>query len=164
MSGVDKVRALAAVRACLEADLEAATASQNKVLAGTVHPEAKQEGSKDTRAIESGYLARGLAMRVEELQVALVQFDRVPVRQFSEGDAIGPGALVTTESEEAAARAHFLVLPVGAGTRVEIDHHSILVVTPKSPVGQALIGRFEGDDVRIVAPGGVRDLEVTAVT
>jgi transcription elongation factor GreA len=36
-------------------------------------------------------------------------------------------------------------------------------ISMTSPIGQALLGREEGDEVRVVTPGGVRVLEIVSV-
>ena len=48
----------------------------------------------------------------------------------------------------------FFLVPVAGGTKLEVDGQPVLVVTPQSPVGRALIGRYEGDEVSVRAGGG----------
>jgi transcription elongation factor GreA len=36
-------------------------------------------------------------------------------------------------------------------------------ITPTSPIGRALLGRHEGDEVRVVTPRGVREFEILEV-
>ena len=137
-------------------------ASQKATQAATTHSEAKQEGSKDTRAIESGYLARGLAARAEELQTALARLKATPATLFDSETPIRVGAAVQLLDEDDEPR--FVVL-LGASGGLEVPHAGVTyrVVTPASPLGRALLGRLEGDEVQIQSPRGPRDYEIEEV-
>ncbi len=37
------------------------------------------------------------------------------------------------------------------------------LITPTSPIGRALLGRSEGDEVRVITPRGVREFEILEV-
>jgi hypothetical protein len=37
------------------------------------------------------------------------------------------------------------MLPQGGGTSVEFEGHRVQIVTPKSPLGEAIVGRVAGD-------------------
>jgi transcription elongation GreA/GreB family factor len=114
---------------------------------GATHAEAKPENDKDTRALEQSYLARGQAMRVEEIveHVQVLRF--LNLRRFDERDAIAAGALVEIEGDEQT-RVVFM-LPHGGGVEVSVDGVGIQVVTPISPLGKALLGRTVGDDFEL---------------
>ncbi len=129
--------------------------------ADATHEEAKPENDKDTRALEQSYLARGQAMRVEEMleQIQVLRF--MPLRELGPEDPVEPGALVALESD-GGARYVFLA-PHGGGTEVNVGGLEILVVTPASPMGQAIVGRCEGDEVELRSRGTVREYEIVAV-
>jgi transcription elongation GreA/GreB family factor len=114
---------------------------------GATHAEAKPENDKDTRALEQSYLARGQAMRAEEIveQVQVLRFLTLPT--FGERNPIAAGALVEIESEDQV-RCVFM-LPHGGGVEVSVDGLDIQVVTPVSPLGKALLGRSVGDDFEL---------------
>lgn len=153
-SQVDKRLVLDAARARLQADLNVVIASQKNTQASAVHPEAKQENSKDTRAIEAGYLARGLAIRVEAQKSAVATMRRLVLRQFDHDTPVGLSALVTL-SEEASSRTQVCFLaPVGGGLKVAVAGFAVQLVTPQSPLGQGLMGRLVDDEVVISTPGG----------
>src|SRR5207344_1896202 len=99
---------------------------------GATHEEAKPENDKDTRALEQSYVERGQAMRVRELEMALVDTENMPLRAFREEDPIALGALVSV-MEDDAERA-FFIAPAGGGSRVA----DVQIVTPQSPIGRAL--------------------------
>jgi hypothetical protein len=53
--------------------------------------------------------------------------------------------------------------PAGGGLSITAGALVLTVVTPQSPVGQALLGRRVGDDVDIRTPQGVRECSIAAL-
>src|SRR6185436_13389788 len=103
---------------------------------GATHEEAKPENDKDTRALEQSYLARGQAIRVEELRGSLAQAQTMPIKPFPEGSRVSLGALVT--ADEDGEELVFLLAPARGGTKLD---GGVQVVTPSSPLGRALLGK-----------------------
>ncbi len=143
----------------IRTDLETRSRAHRAAREAATHDEAKPENDKDTRALEQSYLARGEAMRVEELQSALNEVQSMPVRDFSSADPVGLGALVSVE--EGGGTQQLFIAPHGGGTR--IAGGTIQVVTPKSPVGTALLGKCAGDECELVVAGKTRELAIIAV-
>jgi hypothetical protein len=71
------------------------------------HEEAKPENDKDTRALEQSYLARGQAMRAEQLaeQKEVLRF--MPLPTLSADALVCAGALVELEDEDGSKRVLF---------------------------------------------------------
>src|SRR5687767_5609756 len=112
------------------------------------HEEAKPENDKDTRALEQSYLARGQAMRAEQLAEEREQLRFLPLPTLAKDAAISAGALVELEDEDGGTRVLFM-LPHAGGTEVSVDGVSVLVVTAASPLGAALLGRGVDDEVTL---------------
>jgi len=142
------------VLAATLASLERAHADTS---AGATHAEAKPENDKDTRALEASYLARGQAMRIEELKLGRSALERLELSDLA-GKTVSLGALVEAEEDEDTLR--FFVAPEGGGTRLK---GGVQVVTPRSPLGQALVGRREGDELELKLAGKTRTLVITLV-
>jgi len=123
------------------------------VQAGAFHPENKQEHSKDTRAIEAAYLARGLAQRVETLRDGISALALIRPRELGEDEPVCVGALVDLADEDGD-ETSYLVAPVGGGEKLAAGAVAILVVTPQSPLGAAMVGRREGDSIEVELPAG----------
>jgi transcription elongation GreA/GreB family factor len=123
------------------------------------HAEAKPEGSKDTRALEQSYLARGQALRVVDQRRAVADVLAMSVRDFGPDDVIAVGALVTVDED--GQEQTLFVAPHGGGT--ELAGKTVRVVTPGSPIGRALLGRRAGDEVEREVGGKARSLEIVAV-
>ncbi len=156
---VDKQEVLDILRSLLEEDLEVIIASQLESQAGATHSENKAEGDKDMRATESSYLARGLAKRVGELRSSVSTLSTLRLREFGPESVAALTALVTVEDEEGDQLLYFIA-PGGGGIVVEVGQQKISVVTPNSPVGMALIGRYVDDEVELRTPQGVKMLTI----
>ncbi len=135
------------------ATLEAAHAAARE---GATHEQAKPENDKDTRAIEQSYLARGQAMRIESLQAGLAALGTM---SLAAGEVGRLGALI--EAEEDGEPVTFFLAPEGGGTRLQ---GGVQVVTPASPLGQALLGKRAGDEVELKLAGKTRLLELVDVS
>lgn len=175
MELIDKVRLLDELRARIAANLDALERRQRDVQAGSTHEESRSEGSKDTRATELSYLARGLAERVAETARTAKALDSLAPRAFAADDAIAVTALVVlsletepdsgssgqaTVSEE---QIWWIVASAG-GFELEQDGLAIRTITPVSPMGRALLGLQAGDEGSVRTPRGERTFEVLRVS
>ena len=141
------------------ADLETLERAHRATMEGATHEQAKPENDKDTRALEQSYLARGQAKRAEELRDSLAALRRLQVPDFGPNQPVSVGAMVTVEDGDRTVR--FLVAPYGGGCRLASG--SVQVATPRSPLGEALIGKRVGDVCEIWTGGRRRQLELIAV-
>ncbi len=163
MGEIDKHAVLRQLIAEVEADLAKVADSHRSTHQGAVHEDARAESDKDTRAIESQYLARGLAQRVEELQETLAKLSALTVRAFEDRDPIALSALVTAEDGEGGVTI-YLLAPAAGGRKIEVDERTVVVVTPQAPVGRALLGKRRGDAITIRTPSGARECELVEVS
>jgi len=158
---IDKAVLLERLRQSAADELEQVTASQQATAAGATHAESRPENDKDTRALESSYLARGLASRVQDMRDAVAVLERLALREFDDETPIALTALVTLEDEQG--QVHHFVAPAAGGQRLQVGEAVISVVTPRSPLGKVLIGKYAGDDVDVRTPSGTRFFSVAAV-
>jgi transcription elongation GreA/GreB family factor len=84
------------------------------------------------------------------------------VRRFGPKDAIGLGALV--ELEMRGERSLYFTGPCAGGTEIEHEKKAVLVITPRSPMGQNLAGRKQGDRLKIKLGPLPADFRVAAVS
>ena len=144
------VEELATVEKAAKAAHEAAT-----------HEESRPEDSHDTRAIEAGYLAGAQAKRVEELHSLLLMYKFLPLREFGADDVVCPSALVELEINKT--RAWYFIAPQGGGLVTRVNDKPVQVITPASPMGEALMGKREGDLVEVESRDRVREYRVLAI-
>jgi hypothetical protein len=157
----DKTKVLEALLSHLTQDATQAAARANSTREAATHAEAKPENDKDTRALEQSYLARGQAMRVEELHEQIQGLRSLPLRDYGEHDPIGAGALVQLASEEGS-RCLFLA-PHGGGVELSVDGMRVHVITPQSPLGAQLLGRSLGDEIELRVRGERKEYVIDAL-
>jgi len=140
----------------LQKTLDTLLAAHADTREAATHPEAKPENDKDTRALEQSYLARGQALRIEALKAGVAA---TGVMSVAACETARVGAVIEVEDEEGEALRYFLA-PEGGGTKLK---GGVQVVTPASPLGAALTGKREGDEVELVLAGKKRTWSVAAV-
>lgn len=142
----------------LEIYLKAAQASREEA----THESSKAENKYDTRGLEASYLARGQSRQIAELEAAVIEFQKLGARGFAEGEPIDVGALV--ELEQGKERTFYFIGPRAGGTEVEFQKYEILVITPQSPLGAQLVGKQQGDLLKLTLPGSQNKYRVVAVS
>ena len=157
---LDKATLKSELAGILARDLAARERSHRSAMEAATHEESRPENDKDTRALEQSYLARGEALRIEELRAALADVQALPVRELTEEEPVGIGALVETE-DDAGGRGWVWVTPHGGGTC--LGEGKVQAVTTRSPLGRALIGKRRGEECEMLLAGKTRTLTIVSV-
>lgn len=131
----------------LEDKLQVAHASTQRAIDAATDEETVPEHKYDTLALEASYLAHGQAMRVQESEEELRQYRTLVLRDFVD-DRIAVGAYVELVDENDVEKA-FFIGPCSGGLIVEWQGKEVFVLTPKSPLGRALMGKEEGEEVEM---------------
>lgn len=161
LRGLSKQHVRDALRDALTLSLQQMASFAEDARQGAVHEEARSEGDKDMRATEQSYVARGQAMRTQQLANELARLEATPCRVFELGTPISAGALVHVQVDQQS-RVLFFVAQ-GGGRELDVDGVRITVVTPSSPVGQQLFGREVGDQFEVTAGDTTRTWEVLEI-
>ena len=132
----------------LRADLELLERAAHTAREAATHEESKAENKYDTRGLEASYLAAGQARRVEEVRQALNACQNLPLRPFAAEPGIQLGALVELEDEQGANLTLWL-MPDAAGVRLERQGRDVLLISPRAPLGQSLLGKGVGDELTV---------------
>lgn len=131
----------------LEGDLALLSAAAETARQAATHEESKAENKYDTRGLEASYLAAGQSRRAEQIRGALAAWRALQPRPYDEACGIQLGALILLEA--AAGQRQWLLLgPGGAGLKLSLDDAEITLITPHAPLGQQLLSRGPGDEVR----------------
>lgn len=146
----------------IENDLNTARAAATATAQGATHEESKAEGSKDTRATEASYLARGQAMRVEELEETLNRLRFMRTEKFDIDTPISAGAVVCLENEKAVQRWYYLVV-AGGGYELDSGKKKITTITPQSPLGKSLIEKQVSDEIEFRVGGKMQIFDIIDV-
>jgi transcription elongation GreA/GreB family factor len=141
---LDKKDILQRFIAQLSEELASIAEAARKNCEAATSDEHQAKSKYDTFSLESSYLARGQAMRVQELREACERLQVLPLKAFDAGSRIQLGALVELEAEDGEARTVFLG-PAAGGEEILIEEQLIVMVTPVSPLGKSVLGKFVGE-------------------
>ena len=102
-------------------------------------------------------------IRVKELEGLLMMYRFMPKRDYqgSEGEIIAPATLV--ELELGSTVAFYFIAPRGGGLITNVEGRPVQVITPQSPLGEALLGRRIGELVKIDIRGTSREYKVLSI-
>lgn len=158
---MNKERLVEAMRAQLEKDLESLKAAALATYEAATHEESKPENEYDTRGLEASYLAGAQAKRAGEIEEFLSLLKFVELKSFASNDPIGPTALVEVELGDK--KSYVFLMAKGGGFNIRHEGQTIQVLTPNSPLGEALVGLREGDVASIEVGDQVREYEILSV-
>lgn len=165
LAEINKIELLQCLLSRLEDDLRAVTAAQKAAQEGATHEENRAESDKDMRATEVAYLARGQAERVVSLREELDLLRALRLQSFTEKSPISATALLLLECEER--QTVYFLVPAGGGLRLPYEGPAgkceIQILTPRSPLGQLLLGMHQGDVVDLESAEGTREYEIVAL-
>ena len=116
------------------------------------------ENKYDTLGLEASYLATGQARRLTEVQQALAALQQLPTSDFDPQRGIQLGALVLLA--DAGQQRWLLLAPDAAGLKIHTGEQEIILITPRSPIGQRLLGLAPGDVFSLQIGAQLQHLEV----
>jgi transcription elongation GreA/GreB family factor len=157
---VDKAALLAAIVAQLVAEVELLGKAALESHADATAEDNKAENKYDTRGLEASYLAEGQSRAAEEVAQSLAQFRALTLP--AAGRPVTLGSLVVVEDQKRKAT-HYFVGPRAGGTEVTHAGHTVMVITPVSPLGRQLVGRRPGDSVQLEFGGRHSEFRVVRV-
>lgn len=127
-----------------------------------ISEESRPDSKYDTHSQEAAYLAEGQARLAAEIEASLAHYAALPLPDFGPTDAIALGALIELGGEKRPGVWYFLG-PRAGGIALNWEGRDVLVVTPQSPLGRQLLGRFPGDTVRLPGRGGLVAQKIVTV-
>jgi transcription elongation factor GreA len=111
---------------------------------GDLRENAEYKAAKERQGIVDARISM-LKKRVGEIQ--LMNLDRIP------RDKAAFGSTVHLRDKEGAVLIYQLVMPEDADAEKGM-------ISTASPIGRAILNREEGDDVKVVTPGGTKSFEL----
>lgn len=158
---IDKAKLLKLLRLDVEKALAVMTQAAKAAHDAATHPENKPENDKDTRGLEASYLAGAQSKRAAELAKTLQALNGLVPRAFKATDTVAATALVRIEVDET--ESVVFICPFGAGLKASLGGVDIQVITPQSPLGDAVLGRKVGDAFEVQVAGRVREVRIVSV-
>ena len=145
---IDKKQLIKIIIADLQKELTQAQQAANEAHAAAVDDQSVAETQYDTLAIEASYLAEGQSRRVQEYQLAIDNFNAIICKDYSYNDVVSLSALVQLNND-AQMNHWFFIAPAAGGFRCQLAQQHITVITPQSPMGLALLGKQQDDDIKV---------------
>ncbi|MFJ9989549.1 transcription elongation factor GreAB [Pseudomonas putida] len=149
---MDKPTLLARIIDTLEHDVEVLRRAAQTAYETATAEENIAENKYDTLGLEASYLATGQARRTAEIRQALLSYQQLLLRDYDPARGIQLSNRVTLEDEQGRQQLLFLG-PEGAGLKIGEGPGQVTVITPRSPLGQQLIGKKLDDEVSLVLAG-----------
>ena len=112
------------------------------------HEENIAENKYDTLGLEAAYLATGQARRAEAIRQAMAHWRQFRPRPYDATQGIRLGALVCLVDSDDRQQLLFLG-PDGGSMKLVCGAQLVQVLTSDSPLGRAMLGKCEGDEVSI---------------
>ena len=159
---MDKNLLLQDVLSHLQTDLEQASLAALSAHEAATHEENVAENKYDTLGLEAAYLANGQQQRCLEIRQALQQLHNLQLRPVDQQGRVQLTSLVALQDAQGQCQWLWL-LPMAAGTRLQQNALRVQVISPQAPLGQALLGLQEGDEVSLQREGTPRYWQVVAV-
>lgn len=126
------------------------------------HEENIAENKYDTLGLEAAYLAMGQARRAEAIRQALAAWRQFHPTAYDDSRGIQLGALVCLADSEHKQQ-HVFLGPGGGSMRLVSEAQLVQVISSEAPLGKALLGRREGDEVSIQIAATRQQFEVLRV-
>jgi len=162
MPHIDKQKILSLIISKLEEDIDIAAQAVAVARDTATHKDCLGSSKYETMGLEASYLAQGQGTRLIELERALSYFKQVQLTPHQ--NSVVLSTLVTLDDE--AGKRQYLWLAVDAGG-LKIPYSeaiTITVITAKSPLGRALIGRHKGDTFELKLGKSLQCYEVSSIT
>jgi transcription elongation GreA/GreB family factor len=140
----------------LQQELVLALVAANNAHKAATDDQSVAETQYDTLAIEQSYLAEGQSRRVDEIRYAIKRLQSIPRAALQKKPQINIGSVVQLEKDIDKQQWFFLALAAG-GYRCKLALQSntinIVVITPQSPIGAAMMGKVLDDEISIQIAG-----------
>ncbi len=155
---MNKQELLQLIIARLKADHEVLLQAAKAAHAAATHEENIPDDKYETLALEASYIAQGQANRAQQIDTAIKLFRQLQLQQFSDETPIRLTALVELEDQDGQTKTVFIG-PASGGLQLSCAGRTVQVISPESPMGEALIGNLYGDSFQL----GEREYEIIEV-
>jgi transcription elongation GreA/GreB family factor len=138
----------------LAEDLLQAEQAVQAAHATATHEENVAENKYDTLGLEAAYLATGQARRAEGIRQAMAVWRQFHPHAYDASKGIQLGALVCLV-DAGDRQQHLFLGPDGGSMKLVSGTQLVQVISSEAPLGRAMLGKCEGDEVSLqVGPNG----------
>jgi transcription elongation GreA/GreB family factor len=126
------------------------------------HEENIAENKYDTLGLEAAYLATGQARRADAIRQAMAHWSQFRPGPYDASKGIQLGALVCLVDADDRQQLLFLG-PDGGSMKLGSGAQLVQVISSEAPLGRAMLGKCEGDEVSIQVASIRQQFEVLRV-
>ncbi len=112
-----------------------------------IDEESRPENKYDMHSQEAAYLAEGQARLAAEIATSIELYASLSLPAFTADSAIAVGALIEVESGKT--KSWYFLGPRAGGLELQLEGHTVLVLTPQSPLGRTFLGKRIGDPIAL---------------
>lgn len=123
------------------------------------HEENIAENKYDTLGLEAAYLATGQARRAEAIRQAMAHWRQFRPLPYDAGAGVQLGALACLVDADGKQLLIFLG-PAGGSMKLVSGAQQVQVISSEAPLGRALLGKCEGDEVSLQGASSRPQFEV----
>jgi len=157
---IDKQVILALIIEQLRADMAMIEQAVSIARDTAVHADCLGSSKYETMGLEASYLAQGQGVRLLAVERSLAYFNQLTLTE-STGVA-GLSSVIVLNDEQGDQQLLWLAADAG-GLKVQYGELIITVITTRSPLGKALIGKLADDGIDISIAGKERNYMIASV-
>jgi len=158
---INKHEVLSLIISKLEADISISEQAVQMARDTATHKDCLGSSKYETMGLEASYLAQGQGTRLLELERSLAHFKQLKLNTPTTA-YIQLSSLFTLENEDGKQQTLWMAADAG-GLIIMHQEQAITVITPKSPLGKALLGKAEGEDFELNIAGKKCTYQVTSL-
>ncbi|MDF9832942.1 transcription elongation GreA/GreB family factor [Ereboglobus sp. PH5-5] len=141
----------------LQADLDMLSRAALMAREEATHEESKATTKYETHGQEAAYLAESQANLAGEIRDNIEFYKTLDLPAFEIGQPVAVGAVITLELRGKPSK--YFLGPRNGGVEFAFQGETIMIVTPQSPLGSELLGKYIDDVIHL--PG--RSFRVAAI-
>lgn len=142
----DKKKLHSLLLEALKANLNATLSAAENAKEGSNHEDAIAKSKYDTHGLELSYFAGSQFERARAVEAKIAILENTFFNEFQPDDEINIGALIQLRNGQKKVQT-YLMSDIGAGLDIEYQGEKIIVISPESPLGEAILGLSQGETV-----------------
>jgi transcription elongation GreA/GreB family factor len=146
----------------LAEDLLQAESAMRVAYETATHEENIAENKYDTLGLEAAYLSTGQARRAEAIRQVMAHWRQFRPLPYDASKGIQLGALVCLVDADDKQQ-HLFLGPHGGSMKLGSSAQFVQVISSEAPLGRAMLGKYEGDQVSIQVASTQQRFEVLRV-
>ena len=124
------------------------------------HADCLGSSKYETMGLEASYLAQGQGTRLLEVERSLKYFKHIQLKESTSAVTLSSMLKLADEQDD---KQMLWVASEAGGLKVQWGETEVTVITPRSPLGRALMGKVAGDEIAVHITGRTRHYELLAV-